>query len=80
MRFCRISFAVTRLEDRLIAPLIRDFKRRALLRPSLAAVVKAGRGDVGVPEPFLDLGDIGVVIERIGRCRRSQRMGADFKP
>jgi hypothetical protein len=37
------------------------------------------RGDVGVAEPFLDLGNIRIVIERIGGRRRAQRMGADLK-
>ena len=30
---------------------------RTVLGPALAAVVEAGGGNVGVPEPFLDLGD-----------------------
>ena len=28
-----------------------------------------------MPEPFLDLRDIGIVVQRIGRGRRMQRMG-----
>ena len=39
-------------------------------------IVDAGGGDVGVAEPFLDLGDVGLVVERIGGGRRPQRMGA----
>ena len=30
-------------------------------------------------EPFLDLGDIGVVVEGICGSRRTQRVGADFE-
>jgi hypothetical protein len=33
-----------------------------------------------VAEPFLDLGDVGLVVERIGGGRRPQRMGADLEP
>ncbi len=36
-------------------------KCRAVLGLALAPVVEASRGDVGVPEPFLDLGDVGLV-------------------
>jgi hypothetical protein len=32
-------------------------KCRAVLRLALAPVVEAGSGDIGVPEPFLDLGN-----------------------
>jgi len=40
-------------------------------------IVDAGGGDVRVAEPFLDLGDVSLVVERIGGRRRAQRMGAD---
>jgi hypothetical protein len=42
-------------------------------------IVDAGRGDVGVTEPFLDLSDVGLVVERVGGGRRAQRMGADLE-
>jgi hypothetical protein len=29
-------------------------------------IVDAAGGDVGVPEPILHLGDVGLVVERIG--------------
>jgi hypothetical protein len=32
-----------------------------------------------VAEPFLNLGDVGLMIERVGGGRRAQRMGADRK-
>jgi hypothetical protein len=33
----------------------------------------------GVAEPFLNLGDVGVVIERVGGGRRPQRMRTDLE-
>jgi hypothetical protein len=48
--------------------LIGDLEGRAVLRPRLAMVVDARRRDVGVAEPFLDLGDVRLMIERV-RCR-----------
>jgi hypothetical protein len=42
-------------------------------------IVDAGCGDVGVAEPFLHLGDVGLVVERIGGGRSAQRMGADLE-
>ena len=41
--------------------------------------VDAGSGDVGVPEPLLHLGDVSLVIERIGRGYGSQRMRPDLE-
>jgi hypothetical protein len=46
---------------------------------SRRAASYAGGGDVGVAEPFLNLGDVGLMIERVGGGRRAQRMGADRK-
>ena len=43
-------------------------------------IVDPRGGDVGVPEPFLHLGDVGLVIERVGGGRRAQRMRADLEP
>ena len=42
-------------------------------------IVDAGGGDVGVPEPFLYLGDVGLVVERIGGSRSAQCVGADLE-
>ena len=42
-------------------------------------IVDARGGDVGVAEPFLHLGDVGLVVERVGGGRRAQRMGADLE-
>ena len=49
-------------------------KRRAVLRFTFAPVVEAGSGDVGVPEPFLDLGDVRLVREGVRRRHCPQRM------
>ena len=54
--------------------LISDPKRRAVLGPHLAPVVEPRRRDVGVAEPFLDLGDVGFMRERVGGGRGAQRM------
>jgi hypothetical protein len=56
---------------------IGHLERRTVLRPRSAVIVDAGGGDVGVAEPFLNLGDVGLMIERVGGGRRAQRMGAD---
>jgi hypothetical protein len=50
---------------------------RAVLRPRLAPVVKPRRGDVRMAEPFLDLGDVGFVRERVGGGGGAQRMHAE---
>ena len=43
-------------------------------------IVDACGADVGVAEPFLHLGDVGLVVERVGRGGRTERMRADLKP
>ncbi len=43
-------------------------------------IVYARGADVCVAEPFLHLGDIGLVIECIGRGRRPQGVRADLEP
>lgn len=42
-------------------------------------VIDAGGGDVRVAKPLLHLRNVGLVVKRVGRCSRSQRMRADFK-
>ena len=56
---------------------IHYLKGRRVLQPALAPVIDPGRRDVRVAEPFLDLGDIGVVLERVGRGGRPQAMDAE---
>ena len=42
--------------------LIRHLEGRAVLGPGLAVIVDARGGDVGVPEPFLHLGDVAYIF------------------
>ena len=41
-------------------------KRGAVLGSACALVVEAGGADVGVAEPVLDAGDVGLVLEGVG--------------
>ena len=59
---------------------ISNLKRRTVFRPRAAVIVNARGGDIGVAKPFLHLGDVGLVVERIGGGRRAQRMRADLEP
>lgn len=59
---------------------IRHLERRTVLGPRLAVIVDAGGGDIGMAEPLLDFGDVGLVIERIRGGCRAQPMGADLEP
>jgi hypothetical protein len=43
-------------------------------------IVDAHGADVGMAEPFLHLGDVGLMIERVGGGGRAQRMCADLEP
>ncbi len=61
-------------------PLIRYPERRTILRLGLPAIVNPRRRDIRMPQPLLHLGDVGLVIERIGRRRRAQRVRPDLKP
>ena len=56
---------------------VTDFKGRRILRLHLAPVIDACGSDVGMAEPFLDLGDVGVVVEGVGGGGGAQRMSAD---
>lgn len=42
--------------------LIAHFKSRRILGLNFTPVVNAGRRYVGMPEPFLDLGDVRIVV------------------
>src|SRR5271169_5796399 len=48
--------------------------------PRSTVILKARGADVRVTKPFLHLGDVRLVVERIGGGGRPQRMGADFEP
>ncbi len=52
------------------------FKRRRILRPLTAPVVKAGGAYVRVSQPHLYLGNIGVVLQGVGRRRCAQAVHA----
>jgi hypothetical protein len=64
---------------RAILVSIMHLEGRAVLGPRLAMIVNAGSGNIAVAEPLLDLGDIGLVVERIGGGRRAQRVRADLE-
>ena len=51
-----------------------------IFRPCLSVVIDPGRGNVRVPQPLLNLGNVGLVVERIGRSRRPQRVRPDLEP
>src|ERR1700730_18306514 len=54
----------------------RDCPRRAKSWPRLAPIIEAGSGDVGMTEPFLHFGDIGLMREGIRGGGGAQRMDA----
>ena len=58
---------------------ITDLERRTILWPRPAVIIDPRRRDVGMPKPLLHLGDVGLVIERIGGGGRAQRMRADLE-
>lgn len=43
----------------------------------MSPIVEPGGANMGVAEPFLDLGDIGLVLQRIGGGGGAHGMGAD---
>src|SRR5260370_42077518 len=43
-------------------------------------VVERGGGDIRMPQPLLDLGDSGLMVQRIGGRSCAQGVGPDFKP
>jgi hypothetical protein len=42
-------------------------------------IVDTGSADIGMAEPFLHLGDVGLMVKRIGGGRSAEGMRADFK-
>ena len=59
--------------------LVADLKRRAVFRPGLAVIINPRCRDIGMTEPFLDLSDIGIVVESIRRRRRAQSVGTNLE-
>lgn len=49
--------------------LVIHLKGWGVFRPRLPAVVKARRRNVGMAEPFLNFGDVGLVLEGVGGPR-----------
>ena len=60
LRLIVISVIIT---TNRIGSSVADPERGAVLGPALAPVVEAGGADVGVAEPVLDAGDVGLVLE-----------------
>ena len=50
-------------------PSVANSERRAVLGPARAPVIEPGCAYVGVAEPVLDAGDVGVVLEGVGGGR-----------
>lgn len=57
--------------------LIRHLEGRRVLGPALTAVVQARRRDVRMAKPFLNLGNVGFVFERVGGGGRAQTVHAE---
>jgi hypothetical protein len=43
-------------------------------------IVDPGGGDVGMTEPFLDFGDVGLMVEGVSGGRRAQPVRTDLEP
>jgi hypothetical protein len=59
--------------------LVAHLKRRGVLGFHLAPIVNACGGNVGMAEPFLDLGDIRFMIQGLGAGRSTQRARTDLE-
>lgn len=57
--------------------LVSNLEGWTVLRPGLAVVVNARSGDVGMTQPLLHLGDVGLVVKRVGRGGRPQCVRPD---
>jgi len=69
-------YEITRPASLGLSTLVLYAKGRAVLRPASAPVVKACRRYIGMAEPLLDLGDVGIVRQGIGSGRCAQRVNA----
>jgi hypothetical protein len=58
---------------------IRHLERRAVLGPGAAVIVDARGADIRMAKPLLHLGDVGLMVERVGGGGRAQRMRADLE-
>jgi hypothetical protein len=71
------AWPLRRPPDVELRPSVGDFEGRTVLRTGFAVIVNSGRGDVGVTQPLLHLGNVGLVVKRIGRGGRPQRVRPD---
>lgn len=58
--------------------LIFHLEHRRILRPRLSVIVQASRGNAGMTEPFLRLGDVGTCIDRAGSVQVRGGPGCRF--
>ncbi len=63
---------------------IHDLEGRAVLWPHFSAVVDVRGRNVGMSQPFLDLGDVGLVFQCVGgsggaQCVRPEAGDIDFQ-
>lgn len=56
-----------------------EIKCRTILRPGLAVIINPSRRNIRMPQPFLNLGNIGLMIQSIGCRGRAQSVRPDFK-
>ncbi len=58
---------------------VSHLERWTILGSRAAVIIDARDRDIGVTEPLLHLGDVGLVVECIDRHGRTKRMRADLK-
>ena len=58
---------------------IRHLECRAVLGPRAAVIIDPRRRDVRMSQPLLHLGDVSLMIERIGGSSRTERVRADLE-
>src|SRR4051794_8858314 len=63
----------------LLRSSIGNLERRAILGPCVAVIIDARCSNVGMPKPLLHLGNVSLVIERVGGGGRAPRGRANLK-
>src|SRR5665213_3641389 len=71
------TFSAVKKAARFIS--VCHLESRTVLGPRLPMIVDPRSADIGVAEPFLHLGNVGLMIERVGCGGRAQRMRADLE-
>ena len=74
------SYLLTKRNNCNVVLSVIYLKRRTILRPRFTAIVKPGGRDVGMPQPLLDLGDVRLMVERVGGRRCAQGMSTNLEP